>query len=58
MATIENVTLIDDIRKDALLLMQSRGISYDEAFDLARQNLIGKSNVTEFETKLNTIKAL
>lgn len=51
MATIENVTLIDDIRKDALLLMQSRGISYDEAFDLARQNLIGKSNVTEFETK-------
>lgn len=51
MATIENVTLIDDIRKDALLLMQSRGISYEEAFDLARENLIGKSNVTEFEAK-------
>lgn len=49
MTSIQNVELIDDIRKDALLLMKSRPeISYLEAFSLAKENLIGGSKITEF----------
>lgn len=42
MATIQTIGLIDNIRKDAKILMESRpNISYLEAYELARQNLIG-----------------
>lgn len=56
MATIQNVELIDDVRKDALILMKSRPeISYLEAFALARQNLIGEKNITDFSFKPFTV---
>lgn len=50
MASIQNIELVDDIRKDALLLMKSRPeLSYLEAFMLAKDNLIGQAKITEFE---------
>ncbi len=50
MTSIQNVELVDDIRKDALLLMKSRPeLSYLEAFMLAKENLIGSSKITEYE---------
>ncbi len=56
MASIQNVELIDDVRKDALLLMKSRpNIDYGEAFELARQNLIGEGKITEFTSKPFTV---
>lgn len=56
MANIQNVELVDDIRKDALLLMKSRPeLSYLEAFMLAKDNLIGKSKITEFEFQPFTV---
>ena len=52
MATLGNVKLVDDIRKDALLLMKSRpDLDYLEAFKLASENLVGDATVTEFEAK-------
>ena len=52
MTSLGNVKLIDDIRKDALILMKSRpDLDYLEAFKLASENLIGDTKVTEFEAK-------
>ena len=52
MPSLGNVKLIDDIRKDALILMQARpGLDYLEAFKLASENLIGETKVTDFEAK-------
>lgn len=52
MSNIKTMELIDGIRHDALILMNSRpGLSYTEAYDLARQNLIGDNNITDFQFK-------
>lgn len=56
MATIENVELIDDVRKDALILMKSRPeLGYLEAFELAKNNLIGKNRITDYQFKPFTV---
>ncbi len=56
MATVQNIELIDDVRKDALILMKSRpNISYLEAYALARENLIGEKKITEFNFKPFTV---
>ena len=50
MSDIKNIELIDDIRKDALLLMkQDDKLDYIEASKRAREELIGKQNVTSAE---------
>ncbi|MCM1053868.1 MAG: hypothetical protein NC483_07850 [Ruminococcus sp.] len=52
MANIKTMELIDGIRHDALILMNSRGdLTYPEAYDLARQNLIGDNAITDFQFK-------
>ncbi len=52
MSNIKTMELIDEIRHDALILMNSRpDLSYTEAYDLARQNLIGDSSITDFQFK-------
>lgn len=52
MANTKTMELIDGIRHDALILMSSRpSLSYAEAYDLARQNLIGDNKITEFQFK-------
>lgn len=52
MANIKTMELIDGIRHDALILMDSRkDLTYPEAYDLARQNLIGDSVITDFQFK-------
>ncbi len=52
MSNIKTMKLIDEIRHDALILMNSRpDLSYTEAYDLARQNLIGDSSITDFQFK-------
>lgn len=57
MAEIETIELIDDIRKDALILMSSRpNLSYLDAYNLARENLIGKEKVTDFKFQPFTVK--
>lgn len=49
MSDYSNVKLIDQIRHDALMLLKSRNntISYGEAFELAKTNLIGRQKVTD-----------
>lgn len=50
MSTIKNIELIDDVRNDALLLMKKNpDMSYEEAFDKAKKNLIGDEQINEFE---------
>lgn len=52
MSNIKTMELIDGIRHDALILMNSRpDLSYTEAYDLARQNLIGDNSITDFQFK-------
>lgn len=50
MSDIKNIELIDDIRKDALLLMeQDDKLDYIEASKRAREALIGEQKVTNVE---------
>ena len=50
MSTIKNVELIDDVRNDALIIMKNNPeMQYDEAYEKAKQNLIGDENIKEFE---------
>lgn len=50
MSTIKNVELIDDVRNDALILMrENSNISYEEAFEKAKVNLIGDEKISEFK---------
>lgn len=50
MSTIKNIELIDDVRNDALILMRENpNLSYEEAFDKAKKNLIGEQQIKEFE---------
>lgn len=51
MSIYDKVQLIDDIRKDALILMQSRDIPYEEAYEICRENLVNSTKVTEFEAQ-------
>ncbi len=52
MANTKTIELIDGIRHDALILMRSRPeLTYPEAYDMARQNLIGDNVITEFQFK-------
>jgi len=59
MATYKNLELRDNIRNDALLLMKDKNISYEEAYEEAKQKLIGNQNINEFEFKpLTTVNSL
>ena len=59
MATYKNLELRDNIRNDALLLMKDKNISYEEAYEEAKQKLIGDQNINEFEFKpLTTVNLL
>ena len=50
MATIKNIELIDDIRTDALILMKNDPkLNYEDAFELAKKNLIGDEKISSFE---------
>lgn len=50
MSTIKNVELIDDVRNDALILMKENpDLSYEEAFEKAKFNLIGDEKIRKFE---------
>ena len=59
MATYKNLELRDSIRNDALLLMKEKNISYEEAYEEAKQKLIGDQNINEFVFKpLTTVNSL
>lgn len=52
MSTIKNIELIDNIRTDALILMKNNpNMSYEEAYEKAKQNLIGDEKINSFEFK-------
>lgn len=57
MSTIKTMELIDDIRNDALILMKNdSNLSYLEAFEQARKNLIGDEQILRFEFKPFEVK--
>lgn len=59
MATYKNLELRDNIRNDALLLMKEKNISYEDAYEEAKQKLIGNQNINDFEFKpLTTVNSL
>ena len=50
MATIKNIELIDDVRTDAKRLMEENpNLDYFEAYEQAKQNLIGNEEIINYE---------
>lgn len=57
MSNFKTIELIDDIRNDALILMKENpNLKYQEAFKLAKEELIGKSSIYDFKFKPFTIE--
>ena len=52
MATYKNLELRDNILNDALKLMEENSnLSYEDAYEQAKQNLIGNQDINSFEFK-------
>lgn len=52
MPTIKNLELRDNIRNDALIIMKNNpDLSYEDAYEQAKENLIGNQSIIDFEFK-------